>query len=408
MTVPQVYAPLTNGKAPVIKQASTKPVQKKPWRETPLVESANLSEAAGCRIFLKLETLQPSGSFKSRGIGYYCQVALERATKPDAVHFYASSGGNAGLACVFAAKSLGCPSTVVVPRSTKPMMIAKIRAAGASNVIQEGNSLKDAISHLQDVVMPEAQARGEEAVYVPPFDHENVWRGNQTVFEEVAKQMGEQGHGQADVMACSVGGGGLLIGMLQGMEEAGWNKTEVLAVETSGADSLSESLKSGQLTTLPGISSEATSLGAVKVAERCFELAQKHEAAGHVRSVVLSDAEAAMGCWRFADDEKALIELACGVNLALCYGGRLSQALGRQVRPEEKVVIIVCGGSNVTTAMVEGWRQEYGYLDERIVAANNDVPSAKTGHNVPSTSYGGGVSLDTMYGGMPGFMPIRV
>lgn len=47
MTVPQVYAPLTNGKAPVIKQASTKPASKKPWRETPLVESANLSEAAG-------------------------------------------------------------------------------------------------------------------------------------------------------------------------------------------------------------------------------------------------------------------------------------------------------------------------------------------------------------------------
>lgn len=354
------------------------------------------------RIFLKLETLQPSGSFKSRGIGHYCQVALSRASNPDAVHFYASSGGNAGLACVFAAKSLGRPSTVVVPQSTKPMMIAKIRAAGATQVIQEGKSLKEAIAHLQDVVMPDAQARGEEAVYVPPFDHENVWRGNQTVFEEVARQMGEQGHGQADVMACSVGGGGLLIGMLQGMAEAGWRDTQVLAVETEGADSLSESLKNGELTALPGISSQATSLGAVKVADRCFELSQRYEAAGLLKSAVLSDAEAAMGCWRFADDEKALVELACGVNLALCYGGRLSKALGRRVRPDEKVVIIVCGGSNVTTAMVEGWRQEYGYLDERIVAANNEVPSAKTGLDMPTC----GVPMDV--GCMGSFMPIRV
>jgi L-serine/L-threonine ammonia-lyase len=354
------------------------------------------------RIFLKLETLQPSGSFKSRGIGHYCQVALARSTRPDAVHFYASSGGNAGLACVFAAKSLGCPSTVVVPHSTKPMMIAKIRAAGATQVIQEGKSLKEAIAHLQEVVMPEAQARGEEAIYVPPFDHENVWRGNQTVFEEVAKQMADQGNGEADVMACSVGGGGLLIGMLQGMAEAGWWNTQVLAVETEGADSLSESLKMGELVALPGISSQATSLGAVKVADRAFELAQRHEAAGRVRSVVLSDAEAAMGCWRFADDEKSLVELACGVNLALCYGGRLGKALGRKVKPDDKVVIIVCGGSNVTTAMVEGWRQEYGYLDDRIT---HEVPSAKTGLVVDLPTCG--VPLDHA-GGMAGFMPIRV
>jgi L-serine/L-threonine ammonia-lyase len=319
----------------------------------PLVNQGSLSTRHGLlnwrsRIFLKLETLQPSGSFKSRGIGHYCQVALARSIRPDAVHFYASSGGNAGLACVFAAKSLGRPSTVVVPHSTKPMMIAKIRAAGATQVIQEGKSLKEAIAHLQEIVMPEAQARGEEAIYVPPFDHENVWRGNQTVFEEIAKQMADQENGEADVMACSVGGGGLLIGMLQGMAEAGWWNTQILAVETEGADSLSESLKIGELVALPGISSQATSLGAVKVADRAFELAQRYEATGRVRSVVLSDAEAAMGCWRFADDEKSLVELACGVNLALCYGGRLDKALGRKVRPEDKIVIIVCGTQSRT------------------------------------------------------------
>lgn len=355
------------------------------------------------RIFLKLETLQPSGSFKSRGIGHYCQLALSRSTRPSAVHFYASSGGNAGLACVFAAKSLGRPSTVVVPLSTKPMMIAKIRAAGATQVIQEGKSLKEAITHLQDVVMPEAKARGEEAVYVPPFDHEDVWRGNQTVFEEVAKQMAEQGNGEADVVACSVGGGGLLIGMLQGMAEAGWRNTEVLAVETEGAHSLNESLKMGELVALDGISSQATSLGAVKVADRCFELAQQHEAAGRLRSVVLSDAEAAMGCWRFADDEKSLVELACGVNLALCYGGRLDKALGRKVKPDDRVVIIVCGGSNVTTAMVEGWRQEYEYLDDRHT--REVVPNAKTGLTMDFPTYG--MPLDHA-GSMANCMPIRV
>ena len=281
------------------------------------------------------------------------------------------------------------------------MMIAKIRAAGATQVIQEGKSLKEAIGYLQEVIMPEAHARGEEAVYVPPFDHENVWRGNQTVFEEVAKQMAEQGNGKADVLACSVGGGGLLIGMLQGMAEAGWRNTEVLAVETEGAHSLSERLKLGELVALDEISSQATSLGAVKDADRCFELAQRHEAAGLLKSVVLSDAEAAMGCWRFADDEESLIELACGVNLALCYGGRLDRAFGRKVKPEDRVVIIACGGSNVTTAMVEGWRQEYGYLDGRYT--HEVVPSAKTGMALDLATYS--TPLDQA-GGMAAGMPI--
>jgi len=156
-----------------------------------------------------------------------------------------------------------------------------------------------------------------------------------------------------------------------------------------------------ELVTLSGISSEASSLGAVKVAERAFELAQVHAAAGRVRSVVLLDAEAAMGCWRFADEEKSLVELSCGVNLALCYGGRLDNALGRKVKPDDKVVIIVCGGSNVTTAMVEGWRQEYGYFNDRVI---NEVPSAKTGLGLNTPTCG--AAMDST-GDMAGFMPIR-
>jgi L-serine/L-threonine ammonia-lyase len=82
-------------------------------------------------------------------------------------HFYASSGGNAGLACVVAARSLGHKATVVVPHSTKPMMIAKIRAAGASDVIQHGANFGEADAYLRNVVL----AANKDGVYVPPFDH---------------------------------------------------------------------------------------------------------------------------------------------------------------------------------------------------------------------------------------------
>lgn len=337
------------------------------------------------RIFLKLDHLQPGGSFKSRGIGNLVVSSLKRADKPQNVHFYSSSGGNAGLACVHAANFVGRPSTVVVPMSTKPMMIAKIRAAGASEVLQEGASIREADAYLKEVVMVEAAQRGEEPVYVPPFDHPDIWAGNSTLVDELRTQFQELGEGVPDVIACSVGGGGLLNGIVQSCEALGgaWDGVLALGVETHGADSLAKAMEAREHITLPGITSLATSLGCSKVSERTFDIATNGLISGRVKNVVLSDAEAAMGCWRFADDERVLVELACGVTLALCYGGRLERALGRPVHPEEKIVIVVCGGQNVTTEMVEGWREEYGSLDREASMTKKRVESVPSKVTAP-------------------------
>ncbi|KAK5133078.1 hypothetical protein LTR08_008188 [Meristemomyces frigidus] len=364
------------------------PAKKNPWIRTPLIESTNLSKAAGCRILLKLDNLQPSGSFKLRGIGHHLQSALARSPHPERVHFYCSSGGNAGLACVHAAQALGRPATVVVPVSTGEAMVAKLRAAGAEEVLRFGVGWREADGYLRGVVMKRAELElggVGEAVYVHPFEGVEIWDGHATLVEEVAVQMRELGLGEQGpgVVVCSVGGGGLFNGVVQGVEALGrdWEGTTVLAVETRGAESLARALEAGELVTLPAITSRATSLGAATVSRRAFELARKYGGSGRVRTAVLSDAEAAMGCWRFADDERMVVELACGVSLALCYGGRLEKALGRAVGAGEVVVIVVCGGQNVTTGMVEGWRAEFGDLDLEVGAAESqsgDVPSAVT------------------------------
>ncbi|KAK3699477.1 catabolic L-serine/threonine dehydratase [Vermiconidia calcicola] len=358
--------------------------EKKPWRQTPLVESEVLSQAAGCRIFLKLETLQPGRSFKSRGVGNYLLCAFKRAENPDLVHFYSSSGGNAGIAAVLAANFLCRPCTVVVPTATKPMMVAKIRAAGASEVIQYGVSWKEADTYLREVVMKQAEERGEQGVHVPPFDHPDIWDGNSTIVNELRQQFTEMGESAPDVIACSVGGGGLFNGVLQGLEVQGpqWDKTTVVAMETEGAASLGRSLEKGEHVTLPKITSQATTLGATRVSERTYELATKYRATGKVRNAILTDAEAAMGCWRFADDERTLVELSCGVTMALCYGGRLKKALGRAVHPDEKVVMVVCGGHGVTLGMIGQWRQEFGDVD--VDGMNGHVDSVPSAITVPN------------------------
>ncbi|THY20312.1 tryptophan synthase beta subunit-like PLP-dependent enzyme [Aureobasidium pullulans] len=336
---------------------------KNPWVETPLIESTTLSKAAGCRIFLKLDNLQLSGSFKARGIGHLMQTSLSNSSHPTSVHFYSSSGGNAGLAAVHSAVKLGRPCTVVVPLTTKPMMMAKMQAAGASEVLQHGASWQEADDYLRGTVIKTAEAGGEECVYVPPFDHPTIWTGHSSLIDEISAQLpsitGEK-DAKPEVLACSVGGGGLFNGIMEGVERHSWTETQILAVETQGADSLAESVRVGEHITLPAITSQATTLGAKKVAARTFELAMSSK---QVKTLVLSDEEAMMGAWRLAEDERLLVELSCSVTVALCYGDRLEKALGREVSRDDKVVIIVCGGSNVTIDMVSQWKKDSAHID---------------------------------------------
>ncbi|KAL5393003.1 hypothetical protein PMIN06_006374 [Paraphaeosphaeria minitans] len=348
--------------------------QSRPWVETPLRESYALSQAAGCRIFLKLETLQPSGSFKSRGIGHYLVKRVEELPAHiNNPHIFCSSGGNAGLAAVHASRTLGVPCTVVVPSTVKQLMVTKIKAAGAYEVLQHGDAWADADKYMREELMPQA---GEAAIYAPPFDHPDIWAGNSSIMYEIANQMPDS---PADAIVCSVGGGGLLNGIAMALDDLClFDSTTVVGVETAGAESLAAAVRAGELVTLPRITSQATSLGCARVTQLTLDTAQRQSFKG----VVLPDAEAAMGCWRLADDERIMVELACGVNVALCYDGRLEKALGRKVRPDEKVVIVLCGGSNVTVNMLSEWREEYAYLEE-TVARKEDAEAQHRPDEVP-------------------------
>lgn len=313
------------------------------------------------RVFLKLDNLQPSGSFKSRGVGNYISQTFANANNPEAVHFYCSSGGNAGLAAVLAAHWVGKKCTVVVPSIINADMIQKLRSLGADDVIVHGATWKHADAYLRETVMEEGRRQGKEPIYVPPFDHELIWDGHSTIVNEIFEDMAfEDEKLQPSAIVCSCGGGGLFNGVVRGLRDRPDCKTTVVVTETAGADSLGQSIANGQHTTLPGITSEATSLGAVKVCEETFNLAINGVQDGSVKNAVLSDAAAAMGCWQLADQENILTELSCGVNIAMCYDGRLETALGRKLSPNEAVVIVVCGGRNVTLEKLVAYRSKFG------------------------------------------------
>lgn len=203
---------------------------------------------------------------------------------------------------------------------------------------------------------------------------------------EIAAQMPNSA---PDVIICSVGGGGLINGICQAMDDLNMHATTVLAMETEGADSLYASLQAHEVITLDKITSRATSLGCARVTDTTFKYAQRST----VRTVVLPDAEAAMGCWRLADDERIMVELACGVNVALCYDGRLERALGRPVRPDDKVVIVLCGGSNVTSKMLCEWRDEYAYIEKETEERRRRGDSALGSETASETGSAKGLEM---------------
>jgi L-serine/L-threonine ammonia-lyase len=323
------------------------------------------SLTAVSNIYLKLENLQPSSSFKSRGIGNLMANALASHGPDKLMHFYCSSGGNAGLACATAAITLERPATIVVPMSTSVIMVEKLRTLGADVEIH-GAHWHEADAYMREELM----AKDKNAVYVPPFDHELVWEGHGTMVDEIEKQT--EGIGGYDALICSVGGGGLFAGIMGALDKHGRLQggrsaaVKVLAMETEGAHSLHLSLQNKQLSRLPAITSIATSLGATQVASKAYEWALRPE----VTNCVFSDAEAAMASVCFADDERILVEPACGVSIAPAYNDTLSALLFPKLSEAEfakvNVVIVVCGGSKVTLQILDEYRMAYG-TDERVV-----------------------------------------
>ena len=295
---------------------------------TPLVRSTPLSAALGAEVWLKLEALQPSGSFKLRGVGRACRRARERGARA----VVSSSGGNAGLAAAVAGRALGLPVTVVVPATTSPRMRGLLAAEGAA-VRVEGAVWDEA--HAAAVAL--AAASG--AFLVHPFEGEDLWEGHATLVAEAAVQ-----GPRPDAVVCAVGGGGLLGGVLRGLAAAGWADVPVVAAETEGAASFAAAWAAGEVVTLPAITSIATSLGARRVSEAVFAAARRRE----VRPAVVSDAEALDACARFADAHRLLVEPACGAALAPVLAGHPALAGARTVW------VVVCGGAGVTRATLAG------------------------------------------------------
>jgi len=295
---------------------------------TPLILHPTLSTTSR-RIWLKLENLQPSGSFKLRGMGLLCSQAAAQGKRK----VVCPSGGNAGLATAVAAASLGLQACIVVPHTTPEATRARIRRTGAE-VIVHGKVWDEANQRAREL------AGATDTEYVPAFDHPVLWQGHSTMIDEILEDCP-----QVDTVVTSVGGGGLLAGILTGLLRHDRRDCRIIACETRGAASFAAAVEAGHPVRLSKIDTVATSLGAAQVAEWPVQ----HIGEFDHECLVLSDDDAIMGVVRYASDLRQLVEPACGVSLAVAYLDHPALAGARDV------VIVVCGGVSISAQLVAGW-----------------------------------------------------
>lgn len=151
-----------------------------------------------------------------------------------------------------------------------------------------------------------------------------------------------------DAIVLSVGGGGLLCGVLEGLHKVEWTDLPIIAVETEGAASFFASVVSGHLVTLDEIASVATTLGARTVAQEALAWTRRHA----IQPWTVSDRAAVEACLNFADDHRILVEPACGAALSVIYDRALP------LKHLKTVMVIVCGGAGVSRSLLKEWDKQ--------------------------------------------------
>lgn len=265
-------------------------------------------------IELKFEQMQNTGSFKARG----AFNTLLSAPVPEA-GLVAASGGNHGAAVAYAAHKLGHRARIYVPEIAGPAKIALIERLGADLQVVSG-VYTNALNAAREW---EAETG---AIQIHAYDAPATVAGQGTCMAEWESQGLD-----ADTVLIAVGGGGLIAGALAWLQ----GRRKVVAVEPETCAALHQALASGGPVDVNVSGVAANALGATRIGEICFGLAQAQD----VQTVLVSDKAILQAQRQLWQGLRQLVEPAGATALAALLSGAYRPA------PGERVAVLVCGGN---------------------------------------------------------------
>jgi len=297
--------------------------------KTPLIRSYQLEKLIGKEVYLKLEFLQPTRSFKVRGA---CAKALSLEKDILSQGLITASGGNHGLGVCYAGRELNAPVVVFLPQATADEKVEKIIGWGGKTIIY-GEAWDEANDKAQEY----AQKKG--LTYVHPFDDIMVVRGQGTIALELLDQ-----NPYLDAIIASVGGGGLISGL--GVVASQMKpEIKIFGVETIGCDAVTQSFRAGFPVTLPAITSIADTLGAKRTTEAT--LARIKAVVNDMQTV--TDKETLDALQLLLEKEKILVEPATSCSIAALLHNKFD------LSEVEKICIILCG-ANISIRQLREWK----------------------------------------------------
>ncbi len=303
---------------------------------TPLIRSRSLSDRWGTNVYLKLECLQKTGSFKPRG-AFNKLLSLSQLEKTRGV--VGVSGGNHAQGLAYAARELDVSAVICMPETTPENYLAATRSYGAE--IRLFPDIHTAFSAA-------AEMQKEGRIYVHPFDDILVAAGQGTIGLEVMEDL-------PVVSRCyvSIGGGGLIGGVATVLKHPSMlgstpetQPTRIIGVETEGADVMAQSIAADRLVQMPAITSIARTLGSPSASPFTFQMVKSLVD----QLIVVSDAECVRELIYLLERAKILIEPAAACCLAA------AERQSSEFLPEENIVVVLCGG-NVSVGDLCAWRR---------------------------------------------------
>jgi threonine dehydratase len=292
-------------------------------RRTPLSESAALSRLTGCQVFLKLENLQFTGSFKERGAA---SRLLGLTADERARGVITASAGNHAQAVALHASRLGVNATVVMPEATPLVKVRATEGFGAS-VVLHGQGYDAAAERAGEL------AKETGAVYVHPFDDWDVMAGQGTVGLELLEQLPDM-----DAIVVPVGGGGLIAGIAAAVRPTRPD-LRLIGVESGTFPGMRRALEAEAPQSMPPAALPGGKTIADGIAVRRVGQLTRQVVRAFVDEVVLVDEEEiAEAILLLLERERTVAEGAGAVGLAALIHRDLGLA-------GKRVVVVVSGGN---------------------------------------------------------------
>ena len=319
-------------------------IVKKVTQETKLVYSEYLSEQTGNKVYLKPENMQFTGAYKVRGAYYKISTLTEEERQRGLI---TASAGNHAQGVAYAAKRYGAKATIVMPTTTPLIKVNRTKSYGAE-VVLYGDVYDEACAKAYEL----AEEHGY--TFIHPFDDPAVATGQGTIAMEIFQELP-----LVEYILVPIGGGGLATGVST-LAKLLNPKIKVIGVEPAGANCRQESLKTGEVVTLPQVNTIADGTAVKTPGSKIFPYIQENLD----DIITVHDDELIVAFLDMVENHKMIVE----------NSGLLTVAALKHLSVKDKRVVSILSGGNMDVITMSSVVQKGLILRDRIFTVSIQLP----------------------------------